>query len=73
MSSMEPSNIDCDARGRLATADDVLELLPISRGSLYCLVREGRLPGVVRIGRRVYFDLDQLDAWIKEGGEVKTV
>jgi len=55
-------------RRRLGTVDDVLDLLPLPKSSLYDLARYGRMPGVVRVGRRLFFDLDQLDAWIASGG-----
>ena len=55
-------------RRRLGTIDDVLEVLPLPKSSLYDLARYGRIPGVVRVGRRLLFDLDVLDDWIDEGG-----
>ena len=55
-------------RRRLGTVDDVLALLPLARSSLYDHVRAGRLPGVVRVGRRLFFDLDELARWLDAGG-----
>lgn len=55
-------------RRRLGTVDDVLAVLPLPKSSLYDLARYGRMPGVVRVGRRLLFDLDVLDTWIGEGG-----
>ena len=39
--------------------------------SLYDMARAEppRLPGIVKIGRRVLVDLDQLEAWIDRGGD----
>ena len=59
-------------RRRLATIDEVRrDLLPLPKSSLYDLARYGKLPGVVRVGRRVLFDLDVLEDWILDGGAQK--
>jgi predicted DNA-binding transcriptional regulator AlpA len=55
-------------RRRLGTIDDLREIIPLARNSLYDAARYGRMPGVVRVGRRVLFDLDVVDAWIANGG-----
>ena len=55
-------------RRRLGTVDDVLAMLPLPRSTFYDHVRAGRLPGVVRVGRRLLFDLDELDRWLDAGG-----
>ena len=60
---------DCERpRRRLGTIDDVLAVLPLARNSVYDAARYGRMPGVVRVGRRVLFDLDRIEAWIDAGG-----
>ena len=43
--------------------------VPVS--TLYQLARHvpPRLPGVVKIGRRVQIDLEKLEAWVEAGGE----
>ena len=56
------------ASRRLGTIDDVLEVLPLPKSSVYELARYGRMPGVVRVGRRLLFDLDVLAEWIDSGG-----
>lgn len=35
---------------------------------IYRLANEGRLPGVVRVGRSVRFDRAKLEAWVRDGG-----
>ena len=56
-------------RRRLATINDVRrDLLPLPKSSIYDLARYGKLPGVVRVGKRVLFDVDELEAWIDAGG-----
>jgi len=56
-------------RRRLATAKDLSEELGIPLTSIYDRTREGRIPGAIRIGRRILYDLDKLEAWLDEGGE----
>ena len=69
MTLAAPSSLDQPRqRRRLGTVGDVLEVLPIPKSSLYDLARYGRMPGVVRVGRRLLFDLDVLDEWIDAGG-----
>jgi excisionase family DNA binding protein len=55
-------------RQQLATIPEVAEELGIPVGSAYDLAREGRLPGVVRLGRRIRIRRDELDRWIAAGG-----
>ena len=52
---------------RLMKIDEVARVLdvPVDRG--YALARKGVIP-VVRIGRQVRIDRDQLAAWIEGGG-----
>lgn len=57
------------ARRRLATAQDVASMLSLPLTSLYDHARERRIPGVVRIGRRVLFDLDKLEEYLEAGGD----
>ena len=61
-----------NARRRLGTVSDALELIPVSRSTFYELVRTGRVPGVVKVGRRRLVDLEALDVWISQGGEAAT-
>lgn len=55
-------------RRRLGSIEDVRQVLPLPKSSLYDLAKFGKLPGTVRVGRRVLFDLDVLDDWIASGG-----
>jgi excisionase family DNA binding protein len=47
---------------------EVAERLDVRTGRAYELAREGRLPGVVRLGRQIRVDPAALDAFIAEGG-----
>jgi len=57
-----------EKRRRLGSIGDVRGVVPLPRSSLYDLARRHQLPGVVRIGRRLLFDLDVIEAWIAGGG-----
>jgi len=50
---------------------ELLGCLPLS--TLYDLARASppKLPGIIRIGRRVLVDLDKVEAWIEAGGQGK--
>ncbi len=42
---------------------------PVS--TIYQMVKEGRIPGVVKVGRAIRFDVDKLEAWIANGGDAR--
>lgn len=54
---------------RLLTAKSVAELLNIPLSTLYEMVRQKRIGGVVHLGRHIRFDPEKLQAWIDGGGE----
>lgn len=54
---------------RLGKADEVARILDVPEKTVYRLGREVFPPGVVvRIGRKVRFDLEELNTWIAKGG-----
>lgn len=54
----------------LARSREVEALLGVSRWTLAKMVRERRIPGVVVLGRSTLrYDLDQIEAWMRAGGE----
>lgn len=59
---------DMEQERRIGTIDDVLVFLPLPRSSVYELARHDRIPGVVRVGRRMLFDLVVLRRWVEAGG-----
>ena len=50
----------------LLTVAETAALLRTSRKAVYAMVDRGRLPGVIRIGRRLLFRRDALVDWIDE-------
>lgn len=58
-------------RRRLAKAQAVADYLGLPLSTLYDRARADppQVPGVVRIGRLLRFDLDQVEAWVDQGGD----
>lgn len=56
-------------RRRLGTVKRVIaEYLELPRSTAYDGFASGRIPGAVRVGKRVLVDLDALERWIDAGG-----
>jgi excisionase family DNA binding protein len=51
---------------RFLTVPEVAQLLRINRGRAYAMANDGTLPGVIRIGRSIRVDRDQLIAGLRE-------
>lgn len=54
---------------RLVNARVLSKHLGMSLTSVYDNTRLGRLPGAIRIGRRIVYDLDKIDPWLDAGGD----
>lgn len=52
----------------LVKVEEVAEVLKVTRQRAYELIRRNMIPGVVRLGRQVRVDLEELEEWIKRGG-----
>lgn len=63
------AELDRGPRLRLATAAEVAKMLGLPLTTMYDHARANTIPGAVRIGRRVLFDLDKLEPYIKAGGD----
>jgi excisionase family DNA binding protein len=50
----------------LLTPDEVAASLRTSRKAIYAMIERGRLPGIVRIGRRVLVRQDALLDWLRQ-------
>lgn len=49
----------------LITIADILALIPISRPTLYARMQDSDFPEPVRIGRRVFWKSEEIDAYIE--------
>jgi excisionase family DNA binding protein len=54
---------------KLVRVGYLAERLDKPESSIYLMVKEGRIPGVVRLGRTIRFKLDEVESWIEAGGE----
>ncbi|TVP49953.1 MAG: DNA-binding protein [Gemmatimonadales bacterium] len=60
-----------DKQGKpLGTVEDLATRLNAPRHRGYQLAREGKVPGVVRIGRQIRIDMDAVEEWISAGGDL---
>lgn len=55
-----------DALPMLLTADDIADLLRVSRKAVYNMVDRGEIPHVLRIGKRLRFHRDDVLLWLDE-------
>ncbi len=49
----------------LLTPDEVAAALRTSKKQVYAMAERGQLPGIVRLGRRLLVDRDELVSWIE--------
>ena len=54
---------------KLLPIPEVAQVLDVPAPRVYDLVRQGILPGVVRLGRQIKVDQDQLWEFIERGGQ----
>jgi excisionase family DNA binding protein len=52
---------------RVGTPQDVADLLRVHVNTVYRYAQEGKLPTLRKIGPRLRFDLDAVEAWMKRG------
>jgi excisionase family DNA binding protein len=57
---------------KLLRVPKVAEIIDVTIPRTYELLRQGIIPGVVRMGRQIRVDPDALAAWIASGGSVQT-
>lgn len=55
----------------LWTADDLSELLRVSKSGIYNLVREQKIPRPLRIGKSMRWDRDDVMRWLNRQKEVE--
>ena len=62
-------NVETEGTARLAlTAEQVAQVMGISRSHVWRLHSSGHLPCPVRLGRAVRWDRKTLEAWLEAGG-----
>lgn len=58
-------------RPRLVDAKDVAEFLGLPLSTVYDRTRLGRLPGAIRIGTRIKYNLAKIESWLDAGGDAE--
>ena len=53
----------------LLNADELASLLRVTRKSIYVMVERGEIPGVTKLGRRLRFRRDAIEAWLAAASE----
>jgi excisionase family DNA binding protein len=53
-------------RDRLIPLADAQKVIGVSRSQVYRLLDDGALPKPAKVGRRVYFSEQELQAWVRE-------
>ena len=53
----------------LLTMRQLLARVPVSRGTIYNLMRDEGFPRPTKVGSRSLWPLDAVDAWVKERGQ----
>lgn len=59
-----------NSQSELWTADDLSELLRVSKSGIYNLVREQKIPQPLRIGKSMRWDRDDVMRWLNRQKEV---
>lgn len=65
-------DFDSPAKFHLLSVTEVALMLGMPVSTVYDLVRQGRIGGVVRLGRRIRFEERKLYEWIDAGGQGPT-
>lgn len=47
----------------LIPLDDVLSLVPVPRSTLYLLMSRGDFPKPIKVGKRVLWDVREIETW----------
>ncbi len=67
LAAPEPSRPN--STSRYLKVPDVAALIDVPASTVYDLARQKRIGGMVRFGRHIRFDRDELERWLEQGGE----
>ncbi len=59
---------DAGEEASVLTVDEAARLLRVNRKTLYDAVRQGRVPGVIRLGRSIRIGRTALLGWLRGNG-----
>lgn len=55
-----------EAQSNLITIDQAAELLQLAKPTIYSKHSKGEIPGICKVGKKLFFEKDVLIQWIKE-------
>jgi excisionase family DNA binding protein len=58
-----------DSLPLLLQAEEVAQLIRVSRKAVYTMAERGEIPGVTKLGRRLRFRRDAIEAWLATSAE----
>jgi excisionase family DNA binding protein len=58
-----------DSLPLLLQASEVAQLIRVTPKAVYTMAERGEIPGVTRLGRRLRFRRDAIEAWIANAAE----
>jgi len=64
-----PSLPGFDSLPLLLQAEEVAQLIRVSRKAVYTMAERGEIPGVTKLGRRLRFRRDAIEAWLSASAE----
>lgn len=50
----------------LIPLDDVLSLVPVPRSTLYLLMSRNDFPKPIKLGKRVMWDIKEIESWVEK-------
>lgn len=62
-------HVSSESRLRYLKVPDVAILMDVPASTVYDLARQNRIVGMVRFGRHIRFNRDELERWLRAGGE----
>lgn len=68
-----PSNELQEAGNSLITIDQAAQLLQLTKPTIYSKHSKGEIPGICKVGKKLFFEKDVLIQWIKEGRKLSNI
>ena len=60
---------ETERQTRFLKVPEVAQLMGVPESTVYDLVRQKRIVGIVRFGRHIRFDRGKFESWLEQGGE----
>lgn len=53
-----------DQLGEFCSVDDLIEIIPVDRKTVYRMIRHNKIPGATRFGRKILLHTDTVYQWV---------